>query len=135
MGAAQEGEVNCLSYLTEKGANVNTKNEDGNTALMYATQGGKTECLDVLMEKGAYLNTQKYSTSGACIISPCTDVNATGWVSAAPRPCFPAAALTACGPAAAPLRSSATQPLCSRLVTAASTGKTASTVSSQRVPA
>ena len=114
---------------------MNTKNEDGNTALMYATQGGKTECLDILMEKGAYLNTQKYSTSGACIISPCTDVNATGWVSAAPRPCFPAAALTACGPAAAPLRSSATQPLCSRLVTAASTGKTASTVSSQRVPA
>lgn len=92
MGAAQEGEVNCLSYLTEKGANVNTQNEDGNTALMYAAQGGKTECLEILMAKGAHLNTKKYSTSGACIVSPCTDVNATGWVSAAPRPCFPAAA-------------------------------------------
>ena len=100
MGAAQEGEVNCLSYLTEKGANVNTQNEDGNTALIYAAQGGKTECLEILMAKGANLNTQKYPTSGTSLpvpligypTSPCTDVNATGWVSAAHRPCLSAAA-------------------------------------------
>jgi ankyrin repeat protein len=43
-------------FLTTESVEINVKNNDGMTALMYASGGGHEACIGLLLEKGAHIN-------------------------------------------------------------------------------
>jgi uncharacterized protein len=51
--AAEGGDVEIVKLLIEKGADVNAKNVDGVTALMFAAGEGRLEAVKLLIEKGS----------------------------------------------------------------------------------
>ena len=51
--AASKGETEMINLLLELGADIEAKNYDGNTALMYAAFWGKTEMVNLLLKRGA----------------------------------------------------------------------------------
>jgi uncharacterized protein len=54
--AALDGNFSQVSMLLERGTDVNQKDADNRTALMYAAFNGHIEIMKVLMKKGADLN-------------------------------------------------------------------------------
>jgi ankyrin repeat protein len=56
IAAAHEGDIALIKSLLEKGADVNTADKDGNTALMQASNNGHTKTAKLLIEKGAEVN-------------------------------------------------------------------------------
>ena len=54
--AAENGNLEELKKLIKSGADVNAKNEYGNTALIYAAWNGHTDCLSALIVAGADVN-------------------------------------------------------------------------------
>jgi tetratricopeptide (TPR) repeat protein len=54
--ASEQGHVEVVKLLLEKGANVDEKNFTGGTALMAALEQGQTEILKLLLEKDADVN-------------------------------------------------------------------------------
>ena len=55
MEAAQEGHVEIVKYLIEKGANVHAETSTQDTALTYASANGHTIISDILLQCGARL--------------------------------------------------------------------------------
>ena len=53
MRAAHRGQVLRVAQLLREGADVNARNGNGGTALMYAALGGHAEVIDVLLREGA----------------------------------------------------------------------------------
>ena len=51
--ASQEGKLEVVNFLLDKGASVNDVMTDGKTALLMACKNGHTEIVKRLMEKGA----------------------------------------------------------------------------------
>lgn len=49
-GAAYEGNVECIRYLLENGADVNVQDDDGWTSLHAAVCGEKRKCVEVLLK-------------------------------------------------------------------------------------
>jgi len=60
-------EVNAL--LAAKGADVNAKNEHGNTALILAAKKGNVEMVNDLLKKGAYVDAQNKDGHTALIVA------------------------------------------------------------------
>ena len=56
MIACEEENIDAVSFLLEKGADVNAKTGAGNTALMKASEGGYIEAVSMLVEMGADVN-------------------------------------------------------------------------------
>lgn len=54
--AASEGHVEDVRTLLEQGLNVNARNDDGWTPLLFAALGGHTEVVGLLLERGADVN-------------------------------------------------------------------------------
>jgi ankyrin repeat protein len=54
--AALNGQLGLVTRLLEEGLNVNIKDLEGRTALMYASYNGHTEIMKKLIEKGALVN-------------------------------------------------------------------------------
>ena len=60
--AAEEGHLNLLKYLLNKGANVSLKTEDGIDAICYASRAWHTDCVEFLINYGVDPNTHdKYN--------------------------------------------------------------------------
>ena len=55
MEAAQEGHVEIVKYLIERGANVHAETSTQDTALSYASANGHTIISDILLQCGAHL--------------------------------------------------------------------------------
>ena len=55
MEAAQEGHVNIVKFLLERGAKVHAETSTGDTALTYACANGHTLIADILLQCGAEL--------------------------------------------------------------------------------
>ena len=51
--ASQEGKLEVVNFLLDKGARVNDVMTDGKTALLMACKNGHTEIVRILMAKGA----------------------------------------------------------------------------------
>ncbi|CAL1283652.1 unnamed protein product [Larinioides sclopetarius] len=51
--AADYGQTEVLSYLIEKGANIEAKDKHGISALLAAIWEGHTSCVKLMLEKGA----------------------------------------------------------------------------------
>ena len=55
---AREENLKQVKYLIEKGADVNAKDNEGNTALIKSSRKGYLEVVKCLIEKGADINTK-----------------------------------------------------------------------------
>jgi len=67
--AVREGHSDVVAALIDKGANIEGKNKDGNTALLVATQEGKTDVVKLLLERGANLEAKDKDGKTALIES------------------------------------------------------------------
>lgn len=56
--AISKGEISTVKMLLDKGTNVNERNEDGETALIYAANKGRIDIVKLLLDKGADVNAQ-----------------------------------------------------------------------------
>jgi ankyrin repeat protein len=56
VGVAKKGDLPTAQKLLAKGADVNTKDDHGRTALQYAAAGGYTEIVELLLNNGADVN-------------------------------------------------------------------------------
>jgi ankyrin repeat protein len=54
MKAAYKGSGEVVLLLLDKGANIEAKDNDGSTALKWATDAGNTETANLLRLKGAH---------------------------------------------------------------------------------
>ena len=56
-----DGHTDCIKILLRKGANVNTTDGTGNTALIHSARIGNEDCLEIVLNAGADVNkTDKY---------------------------------------------------------------------------
>ena len=55
MEAAQEGHVDIVKFLIERGASIQAETNTGDTALTYACSNGHTVITDILLQCGAKL--------------------------------------------------------------------------------
>ena len=53
MAASHEGHIDIVKLLLDKGADVNAKSKDGDTALKAASVKGHTEIVELLKAHGA----------------------------------------------------------------------------------
>ena len=54
--SAKEGETNVVELFLQAGMDVNTKNSDGQTAIMLAAYSGHIDTVRLLLKHGAYIN-------------------------------------------------------------------------------
>jgi ankyrin repeat protein len=67
--AANESNYVEVLYLTDHGANVNVKNDNGITPLMFACMNGNLDVVSVLIHMGADLNLKNEKGQTALMIS------------------------------------------------------------------
>ena len=53
MGTSFEGHLDIAKLLLDKGADVNAKSKDGDTALMAASEKGHTKIVELLKARGS----------------------------------------------------------------------------------
>jgi ankyrin repeat protein len=59
--AADNGQLEIVKFLVERGVDVDATTVDGVTPLMYASQNGYTEIMEYLISKGADVNAKPYN--------------------------------------------------------------------------
>ena len=59
----------CVDLLISKGADVDEKNNRGETALMWASGKGHRECVDLLLSKGANVNEKDNDGTTALMVA------------------------------------------------------------------
>jgi ankyrin repeat protein len=69
---ARNGNLECLRSLLEKGEDINKKNPDNYTPLMFAAKEGHLDCVGYLLDKGADTTLVNYNNSTAFILA-CTN--------------------------------------------------------------
>lgn len=67
--AIDKGNIEMLDLLINSGADVNFKNEVGNTALMKCARKDKVEYLEILIEKGAIVDEKNINGSTALVLA------------------------------------------------------------------
>lgn len=67
--ASWNGHVEIVTMLLDNGADVNAKNNDGNTALMLASKKGQTEIVSMLLAAGADVNAKVIYGNTALIVA------------------------------------------------------------------
>ena len=67
--AAMKGDLVRISQLLERGCNVDTLDQDGRTALIYAAYNGNTNLLRLLIQNGASVNLQDINGSTALMMA------------------------------------------------------------------
>ena len=68
--AIKENNIEAVKLLLERGADINTKDKDGRTALMYAASAGCTETVKLLLDHGADINAKtKYGYRTALMLA------------------------------------------------------------------
>ena len=60
LGVVWAGDYTEVKKLIEEGANVNDREENGTTALIYASKEGHTDIAKLLIDEGADVNAQEY---------------------------------------------------------------------------
>lgn len=69
LAVAGGGYVKLLEMLLAEGSDVNTTNDDGDTALIYASDGGHVECISLLLDHGACVHARENSGATALMIA------------------------------------------------------------------
>lgn len=76
MNAAKDGNEKEIKLLLKSGANVNLKDKDGWTALMYAVRySSNLECTESLLEAGADISLKNKYGSSALVLASCYNEN------------------------------------------------------------
>ena len=76
MHAAKDGNEKEIKLLLKSGANVNLKDKDGWTALMYAVRySSNLECTESLLEAGADISLKNKYGSSALVLASCYNEN------------------------------------------------------------
>ena len=55
--SVEQGQERCFEILISKGADVNSTDNKGQTALFCAARTGKSKCIEILLTAGADVNT------------------------------------------------------------------------------
>jgi len=71
--ATEKGHTEMIQYLLKKGANINEKDFDGRTALIYAAEDGQLEIVKCLIENGA--NIEERDKDNRCQFHQCFTYN------------------------------------------------------------
>jgi len=69
MLAAQAGDAATVRQLLDKGANIDFRDDDGNTVLINAAQMGHTEVVKLLLDKGANIDAKNNNGQTALYIA------------------------------------------------------------------
>jgi TIR domain-containing protein/ankyrin repeat protein len=75
LSAASSGDIATAARLLGQGADVDTKNNQGDTPLMLATKSGKIDTARLLIEKGANIEA-KNNVGETALVAACTAGNA-----------------------------------------------------------
>lgn len=67
--AAKSNDISAIEALLLKGVDINTKDADGNTALILATRYGQRACIQKLVEKGAKIDEKNGIGETALIVA------------------------------------------------------------------
>ena len=51
--SAQEGHLDCVKFLLQKGACIHARDNNGDTALILSAQEGHLDCVKFLLQQGA----------------------------------------------------------------------------------
>ena len=68
--ASSRGHRETASLLLDRGADINLKNNDGETALMEASSSGHTEIVSLLLDRGADVNVKDNDGGTALVRAP-----------------------------------------------------------------
>ena len=78
--ASERGHLDIVKCLIEKGADVNAKDEDEETALHLASEEGHLEIVQYLIEKGADINAKDcYGQTALYLVSEQNTHEAVRW--------------------------------------------------------
>ena len=69
MCAAQDGGLECIMVLTERGANINAKAIDGETALMEAAENDNVHCVKFLVNHCADVSAKRKDGESALTLA------------------------------------------------------------------
>lgn len=72
--AAHKGDIKSIESLLDQGANINGKDEYGDTALIKASRNGRTETVRFILDKGADVNLADKNFATPLIHAACS-----GW--------------------------------------------------------
>lgn len=67
--AVKKGNIARVAELINKGADINAKDNDGKTALIYAADKGHTEIATLLIDKGANVNAKSNGGKTALMLA------------------------------------------------------------------
>jgi ankyrin repeat protein len=71
--AAEKGDVTSISEAISNGVDVDTKDHNGNTALILAALYGNSDCVECLISAGVDLNTKDNNGNTALILAALYD--------------------------------------------------------------
>lgn len=66
---AKRNDVSAIEALLQKGVDINTKDTDGNTALIWASRNGQRACMQKLVERGAKIDEKNGIGETALIVA------------------------------------------------------------------
>ena len=67
--SAYNGQLDCVKFLLQQGADIHDKNENGDTALLYSAYNGHLDCLKFLVQQGADIHTRANDGNTALLLS------------------------------------------------------------------
>ena len=69
LGFCEAGDVRRVEKALKQSANVNAKNSNGTTALMYASANGHADVAELLLKNGANVNAKDNDSRTALILA------------------------------------------------------------------
>ncbi|MEM9569659.1 MAG: ankyrin repeat domain-containing protein, partial [Bacteroidota bacterium] len=67
--SAYKGDLDCVKFLCQQGADIHARDEQGYTAMLYSALSGHLDCVEFLLQQGAKMNTKDKYKNTALLLS------------------------------------------------------------------